>query len=383
MTGPMAGSRLATAGIVNPEGTPDVKLDRYGAIAGLALVSAVALTGCATDKAPAASGDSKSDCATGQISASGSTAQKSAVAEWTTAYGQKCGANVTYDAQGSGQGIKDFTAGKVAFAGSDSSLKPEEQTAADARCKTGKAIHLPLVAGPIAIVYNIKGVDKLTLTPTVIAQIFAGKLTKWNDPAIAAANSGVTLPATTITTFHRSKDSGTTDNLAKFLGAAASADWTFGAGKAWKAPGGQGAPDSAGIVSAVNGTDGAVSYVDNPDAKKNNLKAASIDFGSGPVAITDASVGKAVAAAEKTGSGDDIKLSLKYDLKDAGAYPLALVTYEITCAKGLPADQAKVVKGFLGWVASDEGQAKLSPIGYSPIPAEVLTDVRKSIAAIS
>jgi phosphate transport system substrate-binding protein len=360
-----------------------VKFDRYGAIAGLALVSVVALAGCATDEAPASSSGDKKNCVTGQISASGSTAQKGAVTEWTTAYGQKCGANITYDAQGSGQGIKDFTAGKVAFAGSDSSLKDTEQPDADARCKTGKAIHLPLVASPIAIVYNVKGVDKLTLTPSLVAKIFGGKITKWNDPAIAEANSGASLPATTISTFHRSKDSGTTDNLAKFLGKAAAADWTFGAGKAWKAPGGQGAPDSAGIVSAVKGTDGAISYVDNPDAKKNTLTAASIDFGAGPVAITNETVGKAIAAAEKSGSGNDVKLSLKYDLKEAGAYPLALVTYEITCDKGLPADQAKLVKGFLGWVASDEGQGKLGDLGYSPIPSEVLTDVRKGIEAIS
>jgi phosphate transport system substrate-binding protein len=361
-----------------------VKLQRHGTIAGLALVSALALAACGSDNTDTSNTASdKQDCASGQISASGSSAQKTAITAWITEYASKCGANITYDGQGSGQGVKDFTAGKVAFAGSDSALKDEEQGPADTRCKDGKAVNLPMVASPIAIVFNVKGVDKLTLTPSVVAKVFGGKITKWNDPAIAAANAGATLPATTITTVHRSKDSGTTDNLAKFLEKSAPADWTFGTGKAWKAPGGQGAPDSAGVVSTVNATDGAVSYVDAPDAKKNSLKVSSIDFGGGAVEISDESVGKAIAKAERAGEGNDIKLSLDYSIKEAGAYPLVLVTYEITCEKGLPADQSKLVKSFLKYTASEDGQAKLTELGYSQIPTEVLGDVRKAVDALA
>jgi phosphate transport system substrate-binding protein len=363
-----------------------VKLQRYGIIAGLALTSALALTACGSDNTPNASADTAAagNCVAGDISSSGSTAQKSAMTAWTTAYGQKCQGNISYDAQGSGQGVKDFIAGKVAFAGSDSALKDgEEQSQADARCKTGKADDLPMVASPIAIVYNVKGVDKLTVTPELIAKIFAGKITAWNDAAIAKANGGATLPSTTITTVHRSKDSGTTDNLGKFLTATDPADWTFGTGKAWKAPGGQGAPDSAGVVSAVKGTDGAISYVDGPDAKKNTLTPASIDFGAGPVDISDATVGKAIEGAKSAGEGNNIKLKLDYTIKDAGAYPLVLVTYEIVCEKGIDAGQVKLAKAFLTYTASDEGQSKLTDIGYSKIPANLITDVRKAVDSIS
>jgi phosphate transport system substrate-binding protein len=363
-----------------------VKLQRYGIIAGLALTSALALTACGSDNTPSASADAStaSNCVTGDISASGSTAQKSAMTAWTTAYGQKCQGNVSYDAQGSGQGVKDFIAGKVAFAGSDSALKDgDEQKNADARCKTGTANDLPMVASPIAIIFNVKGVDKLTLTPDLLAKIFGGKITTWNDAAIAQANAGVTLPATTITTVHRSADSGTTDNFAKFLTATAPADWTYGTGKAWKAPGGQGAPDSAGVVSAVKETDGGISYVDGPDAKKNALTPAAIDFGAGPVEISDATVGKAIEGAKRAGEGNNIKLKLDYTIKDASAYPLVLVTYEIVCEKGLDAGQVKLTKAFLTYTASDEGQAKLSEIGYSKLPASLITDVRKAVESIS
>lgn len=369
-----------------------MKLHRHGAIAGLAFVGVLALSACGSDNTSTNPSDNNSsnasaiDCADGQISSSGSSAQKNAVTAWINAYSTQCsGANITYDAQGSGQGIKDFLAGKVAFAGSDSALKDDEQTEADTRCKDGKAVNLPMVASPIAVVYNVKGVDKLVLNPSVTAKIFDGKITKWNDPAIVALNSGVTLPDTTITTVYRSKDSGTTENFTKFLDAAAKADWANGSGKAWKAkaPGSQGAPDSAGIVATVTGTDGAISYVDNPDAKKNNLKAASIDFGAGPVEISDATVGKAIAAAERTGEGNNIKLSLNYALKEAGAYPLALVTYEITCEKGLPENQLKLVKSFLTYTASDAGQKTLTDAGFSQIPTEVLTDVRTAVEALS
>ncbi len=183
---------------------------------------------------------------------------------------------------------------------------------------------------------------------------------------------------------HRSKDSGTTDNLAKFLEKSAAADWTYGTGKAWKAPGGQGAPDSAGIVSTVTGTDGAISYVDAPDAKKNSLKAAAhrLRRRARRDQRRDAS---ARPSPRPSGPARATTSSSSWTtrLKDAGAYPLVLVTYEITCEKGLPAEQAKLVKSFLKYTASADGQAELTELGYSQIPAELLGDVRKSVDALA
>lgn len=364
-----------------------MKLHRTGAIAGIALASLLAISACGSDNTETASSDSSAssnpNCAEGQISAAGSSAQKTAMNAWTTAYAKECGAQINYAATGSGAGVSDFTAGKVAFAGSDSSLKDDEQTAGDARCKTGKAINIPGIATAVAIVFNVKGVDKLALDPATVSKIFQGQVKTWNDPAIAKTNSGVTLPTTAISVVFRSKDSGTTDNFTKFLEAQTPETWKLGTGKGWKGTTGTGAPDSAGIVSAVTGKDGSISYVDAPDAKKNSLKTAGIDTGNGAVEISDDSVGKAVAAATQAFEGNNLKLKLNYGLKEAGAYPAVLVTYEITCEKGLTADQVKLTKGFLSYLLSDAGQTAAADAGYSKLPAELLTKAQAAAAAIA
>ena len=362
-----------------------MKLLRHGSIACIALTGVLALSACGSDNTSNA-GTAKTNianCAKGQLAPEGSSAQYTAMETWVKNYSSACGATINYSPTGSGAGVKAFIAGKAPFAGSDSALKPEEHAPADARCKTGKAIDIPMVVSPIAVTYNLQGVDKLALTPKAIADIFQGTVKKWDDKEIAAANPGVTLPATSIQVVFRSKDSGTTDNFTKFLDAAAGGAWKLGTGKAWKGTIGQGAPASGDVVAAVKATPGAISYVDGPDATKNQLAKAALDLGSGPVEISDASVGMAVTAAQKSVNGNDITLKLDYGLKKAGAYPLVLVTYEITCEKGLPADQATLVKSFLGYTASNDGQAAAAELGYSKLPAELLTDVQKAVSAIS
>jgi phosphate transport system substrate-binding protein len=362
-----------------------VKHLRRGSIACLALTGVLALSACGSDNTTSTSSTAKNvDCAKGQLNAEGSSAQNTAMEAWVQNYSSACGgATINYTPSGSGAGVKQFIAGKVPFAGSDSALKDDEQGPADARCAGGKAVDLPMVISPIAVTYNLNGVDKLAVSPKALAGIFQGTITKWNDPAIAATNSGATLPATSIQVVFRSKDSGTTDNFTKFLEKAAGGDWKLGTGKAWKGKVGQGAPGSGDVAAAVKSTDGAISYIDAPDAKKNSLSTAALDLGSGAVEINDDSVGKAVAKAEKTVTGNDIELSLDYGLTEAGAYPLVLVTYEITCTKGLPADQAALVKSFLTYTVSDEGQTAAADAGYSKLPAELQSQVKQSIDAIS
>lgn len=367
-----------------------MKRSRTYALAGIAAASSLLLSACSDDNSGGSGTDAsgskeatKIDCGNGDLNASGSSAQAKAIDAWQSTFASTCAdIAVNYDPSGSGAGIKDFIADKVDMAGSDSALKDDEATQADARCKTGKAINIPMVISPIAVVFNVSGVKDLTLNAEVIAKIFAGQITKWDDDAIKALNKDAKLPSTSITTVHRSKDSGTTDNFTKYLEAAGNGAWTFGTGKAWTAPGGQGAPDSAGIVSAVKATDGAISYVDGPDAKANSLATAKLDSGDGGVAISDESVGKAVAAAERSGEGNDIKLKINYGLKEKGAYPAVLVTYEITCEKGLAPEKVKTVKSFLTYAATD-GQDALSDLGYSKLPDELAADVKKAVEAIS
>jgi phosphate transport system substrate-binding protein len=362
-----------------------VKYQRPGLVACL-LASALSLAACGSDNGAAGGGAGANDpaCASGTLSTGGSTAQKPAMTAWIQGYQTKCGdVAVNYDAQGSGFGVTQFTQGQFPVGGSDSALKDTEQGPADTRCTGGKAVDIPMVATPVAFIYNLAGVTKLTVTPAILAKIYSGKLTRWNDPALAAANPGVTLPGTTITPVHRSDDSGTTDNFTKFLDAQDKADWSYGTGKAWKAPAGVGGKGNDGVVQNVKSADGAIGYVDGPDAKKNGLTPASLDVGAGAVDISADTVGKALSASEISANGQDIRVKINYGLKEAGAYPAILVTYEITCTKGLPAEQAKLVQSFLTYTASQEGQGLLSGIGHLPLPADLISKVRDAISALS
>ena len=239
-----------------------------------------------------------------------------------------------------------------------------------------------MVTGPIAVAYNVKGVDKLILTPAVTAKIFNGLIKTWNDPAIAAINPGVTLPAQAIKVFFRSDESGTTDNFTKYLKAAAPSDWPAEPGKKWTGKG-EGKEKSAGVANAVKATDGGVTYAEWSYAKDNKLGIAQIDNGSGPVELTGESVGKAVTAATQTGQGNDLKLKLDYATKEAGAYPILLVTYEIVCSKSKDSAKATLTKAFLKSFAAADMQTKLQAIGYAPLPAEIQAKVTTAIEALS
>lgn len=366
-----------------------MKFQRYAGIAGVVVAGALALTACGTDNnstpgTSKAAGNIK-DCGTGTLNASGSTAQANAMDTWRKAYQQACsGANLNYNGNGSGAGVQQFTAGSTAFAGSDSALKPDEKPKADQRCKTGEAVDLPMVVGPIAVVYNLKGVDGLQLSPTTIAGIFAGKIKKWNDPAIKKDNPSAKLPSTAISTVHRADESGTSDNFTKFLQATAPKVWTYEPGKKWVAPGGQGAKGSDGVAAAVKQSAGTIAYDEYSYAMNGKLQTAKVANGSGKfVELSTDSASKGVEAAKVVGKGQDLSLSIDYNTKEEGAYPIVLTTYEITCTKGLPANQLKLVKSFLTYTASDNGQQGLSRLGYAPLPKSIQTKVQDVVKGLS
>ncbi|MEV4539932.1 phosphate ABC transporter substrate-binding protein PstS [Asanoa sp. NPDC049518] len=365
-----------------------MKLQRHGTIACLALTAALALSACGSDNeaptTPGASGGASSaaaDCATGTLNAFGSSAQKNAVDEWRKAYQQLCtGTTINYEPNGSGAGIQSFIAKTADFAGSDSALKEEEQPQADARCGSGPAIHLPMVIGPVAVAYNLPGVDGLQLKPDTLAKIFNGSIKKWDDAAIKADNPSATLPSTNIQTVHRSDESGTTDNFTKYLSTVSPSNWTFGNAKAWKAPGGTGSKGSDGVATSVKGAEGTIGYMEWSYAENGGLSKAKIANGAGEFTeLTADAAGKTIAGAEVTGTGDDLKMKIDYATKTPGAYPIVLVTYEIVCSKGTPADKLALVKGFLNYAASAEGQGSLTELGYAPLPTEVQTKVQASI----
>jgi phosphate transport system substrate-binding protein len=357
-------------------------------MAGVTLTATLALAACGTDDnttPPAGGGSNVAGCATGKLSAQGSSAQKNAMDQWIKDFQAKCaGSTIDYQPTGSGAGIQAFISNTADFAGSDSAMKdPEEQPKANERCGRNPAIHLPMVIGPIAVVYNVDGVDGLQLSAPTIAKIFAGTVTTWDAAEIKADNPSAKLPSAPILTVHRSDSSGTTDNFTKYLAASAATDWTFANDKVWKAPGGQGEKGSDGVSSAIKANKGAIGYVEWSFAEANGLAKAKIKNATGEYTELNAdSAGKTIASAQVAGTGDDLKLKIDYNTDAAGAYPIVLVTYEIACSKGTPADKLPLVKAFLAYAASD-GQSSLTNLGYAPLPSEVQSKVKAAIDKVS
>jgi phosphate transport system substrate-binding protein len=242
-----------------------------------------------------------------------------------------------------------------------------------------------MVGGAIAVAYNVEGVDSLVLTPEVLAGIFDSTITTWNDPKIAAVNPDANLPDATIAQFHRSDSSGTTDNFTNYLSKASGGAWTYEPGKDWVAPGGQGSKGSDQVIASVEQTANSIGYVELSyvlDATK--AKAAAIDNGGGAVEATSDNAATTIAKAKITGTGNDLSLELDYTIKEAGAYPIVLVTYEITCETGLSSDEnPALVKSFLTYAASSAGQDQLSGAGYVPITGDLLGKVQTAVAAIA
>ena len=377
-----------------------MKLNRTGVATGL-LAGAIALAACSSsanggsnDNPPANTGTQTSasptpagqDCPSGTLNAEGSTAQTNAINQWIKDYQSACsGATVNYNPTGSGAGITAFTAGQVDFAGSDSALDPDkgEVAAAQQRCAS-TPLDLPMVVGPVAIAYKLKGVDKLIVNGELIAKIFLGKVTAWNDPAIAALNPGVTLPSTKISVFYRSDSSGTTQNFEKYLAATAPGIFTSTPDKDSSKAGfaGQGKAKSQGVADAIAATEGGIGYDEFSFAVASGLSTAQIDNGGGPVELSKETASAAAGAAKVVGTGSDLSLSIDYATKMPGAYPLILVTYEIACSTYSNPTAGAFVKSFLTY-ASGDGQNGLAQLGYAPLPSELQAKVRAAVATIS
>ncbi|MFE1176988.1 phosphate ABC transporter substrate-binding protein PstS [Streptomyces sp. NPDC058773] len=359
------------------------------AVGALAVSGALALSACGSDDTTGAGGGGAAKPANikcdgkGKLLASGSSAQKNAMDVWVQAYSGACkGTEINYQPTGSGAGVTTFLQGQTAFAGSDSALKPEEVAKSKKVCKGGQAIDLPMVGGPIAVGYNVPGVDNLVLDAKTLSQIFDSKITKWNDPAIKELNPGAKLPDLKIQAFHRSDDSGTTDNFTKYLKAAG--DWKHEPAKKWEGAGGQAASGSAGVSSQVKQTSGAISYFELSYATAGKIATAKLNTGAkAPVEATVDNASKAISEAKQVGKGDDLALDLNYTTKAEGAYPITLVTYEIACDKGNKAATLPATKSFLTYVSSKDGQNALKALGYAPLPTEIADKVRAAVAKIS
>lgn len=371
--------------------TSPVKLNVFGATLVTVAVTGLALAGCGSDDnldagGAAAPQPGSIDCSgVNALTAEGSTSQQNAIALFNQAWARLCpGKNLSYNPTGSGAGRQQFIAGHIDIAGSDSPLAADQVGPAAKRCADNPAWNLPLVFGPVVLAYHLDGVDDLVVNGAVLADIFSGAITSWNDPAIAALNPGVALPALSIAPIYRSDSSGTTDNFQRYLMASAPQHWSKGAGGEFQGGVGEGGQKSAGVVQAVQSTRGAIGYVERGFAEHAGLRFARIDSGSGPVPATDDAARVAIDSATfVAGEPHDLRLDLDslYGTTAAGSYPLVLATYEIVCSKGYPGDTAGAVRSFLT-AAAGNGQDALSAAGYVPLPDRFTQRLVSAIDAI-
>lgn len=365
---------------------------RHGVAASVVAAGALLLAACGSDDNSSSSAPNANQptaniqCASGTLTAAGSTAQANAMSEWVKAYQNSCkDATVNYQGGGSGKGVEQFQQGNIDFAGSDFALSSSDQPGADARCKTGSAINLPMVPGPIAVGYNVPDVTQpLNLSASTLAKIFSDKITNWDDPAIAADNPGVKLPSLGIQTFHRSDGSGTSYNFSNYLAKEAKADFPFEANKNWPAPGGQGSNGTQGIAQGVKSTPGAIGYMELSFATQSQIPYAKVGNAGGKfVELTTDNVKNFLSKAKVVGTGNDLKLEFDYTNTDADAYPALLVTYEIVCQSGNDAAKLPLIKGFLSYLASKDGQTPLTNQGYAELPQELQTKVAAAVNSLA
>ncbi len=358
-----------------------MKLSRLAPLGALA-VAALVLAGCASNEKPA---DSTAPSPTskplsGTINGMGSSAQGVAQTTWIAGIQQANQAlNINYDPQGSGAGRKGFISGAVDYAGSDAALNDAELKGTFALCAPGtSAIDLPVYISPIAIAYNVAGVTDLKLDAATIAKIFSGKVTTWNDPAIAALNSGTKLPSATITVVHRSDDSGTTYNFSDYLAQNAADVWGQKASQTFPFPVGDAAKGTSGVAEAAKNAANSITYIDESGIGSTGLKAAQLKVGSGFSTISAAGAAAVVDASPLvTGrAAGDLAIAINRTTTTAKAWPLVLVSYMITCQQYQDAAKGALVSAYAQYAAStDAQQAAAKQAGSAPLSAALSAKV--------
>jgi phosphate transport system substrate-binding protein len=299
---------------------------------------------------------------------------------WSADYAAKSGVKVNYQPIGSGAGIKQFQEMTVDFGGTDIPMTDAEMTAA----KGGSVLHVPTGMGAVVLTYNLPGITKdLQVSPEVIADIFLGKITKWNDPRIAKLNAGVKLPSTDVLVVHRSDGSGTTFIWTSYL-TAVSPDWAkqVGAGKDVKWPVGLGGAQNAGVAGQVKQIPGAVGYVELAYARQNKLGAALVQNKAGNfVAPTIAGV---TAAASSVAPGLPATTDFRVSIIDApgkDAYPISSLTWALVYQKQSDAGKGKAIVDFLRYGLTD-GQKSAETLDYAPLPDAIVKQLLARLGSI-
>jgi phosphate transport system substrate-binding protein len=347
-----------------------------------AVILAIAVAACGGSDDETASG-SGGGSVSGEIAGAGSTAQQAAQEAWIAEFeNENSDVTISYDPVGSGGGREQFVSGGVDFAGSDSALADDELSGAQKRCGgTDNLVEIPVYVSPIAVVYNIPGVDNLQLSPATTAKIFNQKITNWNDPAIAADNPDAKLPDLRISPVNRSDESGTTQNFTDWMSQAAPKDWTHEPDSNWPVKGGEAAEGTSGVIDAVKNGKGTVGYADESQA--GDLGVAKIKVGNEYIAPSAEAAAAVLDKSKESTDAGKYVFTFKLDRTVTGTYPVTLVSYQIACTKYDSADKAALVKALYSYIISPEGQdAAAKNAGSAPISDKLRQQIQPAVDAI-
>lgn len=342
----------------------------------------LALSACGSDDS--SSEETSTSSLSGTLNGAGSSAQQAGMAAWQAGF-QEANPQVTvnYDPVGSGGGREQFIAGGVDFAGTDAYLDDEELEAASKRCGDGEALDMANYIAPVAVAFNLDGIETLNLTHDTIAQIFNEKITRWDDEAIAADNEGVELPDLAITPVHRSDDSGTTDNFTEYLADAAPDSWPHEPDGVWPLNSGEAAQGTSGVVQAISAGNGAIGYADASQVA--GLGTAAIGTGDDEfVAYSAEAAATAVSESPLVEGRPELDGAIALDRHVEGGYPIVLVSYHAVCTTYETQEEVDLVTGFFNYVISEEGQeASSTNAGSAPISEELRSRSQAVIDSIT
>jgi phosphate transport system substrate-binding protein len=357
-----------------------------------AVAAAIALAACSSSSSSSSSAPSSTAASTpaaGSTSASASTAsgtisgagstfqtnfQQSAISAFKSV---DSGITVNYNPVGSGSGRADLYANTVLYAGSDSPIPAKEKS----KVPAGKTVlYFPVQIGPIAIAYNVSGVSDLKLDATVLAQIFSGKITTWNNSAIKALNPSASLPSSSINLEVRSDSSGTTQNFSQYLVDAAGSAWTLGTSSVISFP--KSAHANSGgsaVAAAVKATSGSIGYVDFSTATATGLTSASIKNSAGDY-VAPSSASAAAAATHVTPKADLTFLTV--DEPGATSYPITYQSWDLVYEQQPNANDAALLQAYLGYLLG-AGQSLLTPLNLAPLPASIDSAAKAQLSKIT
>jgi phosphate transport system substrate-binding protein len=313
------------------------------------------------------------------LTGAGATFPNPIYTKWFDAYNKATGVQINYQSIGSGGGIRQFTEGTVDFGATDGPMSVAQMDAVQ-----NNVLHIPTVIGAVVLTYNLPsiGATQLQLDGATIADIFLGRITKWNDPRIAAMNAGVTLPNTDIIVVHRSDGSGTTYVFTDFL-TKVSREWKDKVNYATsvKFPVGLGGKGNEGVTQQVKQLEGTIGYVELIYAVSNNLAYAKVKNAAGSFVVPSLASATAAAASAKFAKDTDFRVSIT-NAAGAQTYPITSFTWLLVRPDSKDAAKAKLVRDFLTWMVTPDAQAMATQLSYAPLPAEVVALIKPRITGL-